>query len=72
MELLVILITAVLVAWLNHYLATERGRNAFGWAIAGLVFGLLSTILLLIIGKTESKQIEIATRVATAVNNSKN
>ena len=72
MELFIILITAGLVAWLNHYLATERGRNAVGWAVAGVIFGLLSTILLLIIGKTETKQIEIATRVATAVNNSKN
>lgn len=71
MELLVILITAGLIAWLNHYLATERGRNAIGWAVGGAIFGLLSTILLLIIGKTEAKQIEIATRVATAVNNSK-
>jgi hypothetical protein len=68
MELLVILITAALMAWLNHYLATERGRNAIGWAVAGAIFGLLSTILLLILGKTEEKQIEIATRVASAVN----
>ena len=72
MELIVSLIVAGLIAWLNHYLAIERGRNAVGWAIAGAIFGLLSTVLLLIIGKTESKQIEIATRVATAVNNTKN
>jgi hypothetical protein len=68
MELLFIIIGAALVAWLNHYLATERGRNAIGWAVAGAIFGLLSTILLLILGKTEEKQIELAARFASAIN----
>lgn len=48
-----------LVAWLNHYLATQRGRSAIGWAVGGAVFGLLATILLLILGKTPEKELEV-------------
>lgn len=56
MELMITLIVLGLIAWLNHYLAEERGRNAIGWAIGGLIFGLLSTILLLILGTTVEKR----------------
>jgi hypothetical protein len=51
------LIGMLLVAWLNHYLATQRGRNAIGWAFGGALFGLLSTALLLIIGSTDEKRL---------------
>lgn len=53
------LIGMALVAWLNHYLATQRGRNAIGWAIGGAIFGLLSTILLLVLGKTPEKELQV-------------
>ena len=59
MEAIGFIIGIALVAWLNHYLATQRGRNAVGWAIGGAVFGVLSTILLLILGKTEARQVEL-------------
>ena len=59
MEVIGFIIGMALVAWLNHYLATQRGRNAVGWAIGGAVFGLLSTILLLILVKTEAREVEI-------------
>jgi hypothetical protein len=59
MEVIGFIIGIALVAWLNHYLATQRGRNAVGWAIGGAVFGLLATILLLILGKTEAREVEI-------------
>ncbi len=59
MEVIGFIIGMALVAWLNHYLATLSGRNAVGWAIGGAVFGLLSTILLLILGKTEAREVEI-------------
>ena len=56
MEILGYLIGAAIMAWLNLYLAEQRGRNTVGWAIAGVVFGLLSTILLLILGTTAEKR----------------
>ena len=59
MEVIGFIIGIALVAWLNHYLAEQRGRNAVGWAVAGVIFGLLSTILLLILGKTEARQVEL-------------
>jgi cell division protein FtsN len=59
MEPVGFLIGMALVAWLNHYLATQRGRNAIGWAFGGAIFGLLSTILLLILGKTKEKELEV-------------
>lgn len=62
MELIGFLIGIALVAWLNHYLATQRGRNAVGWAIAGAIFGLLATIVLLILGKTEAREVELAAK----------
>lgn len=59
MDAIVFIIVIALIAWLNHYLATQRGRNAVGWAVAGAIFGLFSTIVLLILGKTEAREIEI-------------
>ena len=56
MELLAFLIGAALVAWLNSYLAEQRGRSVAGWAIGGFIFGLLSTIILLVIGTTDEKR----------------
>lgn len=47
------LLGILLVAWLNYYLATQRRRNAVGWAFGGALFGLLSTALLLIIGSPD-------------------
>lgn len=59
MEVIGFIIGIALVAWLNHYLATQRGRNAMGWAVGGAIFGVLSTLLLLILGKTEARQVEL-------------
>lgn len=67
MELLIILIVAGLIAWLNYSLAEQRGRSAVGWAIAGFIFGLLSTLLLLILGTTEEKRIADAVKVQKAL-----
>lgn len=59
MELIITLVVVGLIAWLNHYLAEQRGRNPIGWAIGGVIFGLLSTILLLILGETQEHRIEV-------------
>jgi len=59
MDATLLIMGMALFAWLNHSLATQRGRNAVGWAVGGLIFGLLSTILLLILGKTEAREVEI-------------
>lgn len=59
MDPIFVIVGAALFAWLNHYLATQRGRNPIGWAIAGAAFGLFSTALLLILGETEEHRIEI-------------
>jgi uncharacterized membrane protein YjjB (DUF3815 family) len=58
MDLLIILIVIGLIAWLNVYLAQQRGRSELGWAIGALLFGLLSTLLLLVIGTTHEKKQE--------------
>lgn len=60
MELFIILLVVGLIAWLNAYLAEQRGRSAVGWAIGGILFGLLSTILLLILGTTDAKKTDDA------------
>jgi len=59
MELIMYVTVAALIAWLNHYLAEQRGRNAIGWAFGGVIFGLFSTLLLLVLGKTKDKEMEI-------------
>lgn len=68
MELFITLVVLGLIAWLNHYLAEQRGRNAVGWAFGGLIFGLLSTILLLILGTTAEKRTADAIAIHRAVN----
>ena len=68
MELFITLVVLGLIAWLNHYLAEQRGRNAVGWAFAGFIFGLLSTILLLILGTTAEKRTADAIAIHRAVN----
>lgn len=60
MEIFITLIVLGLIAWLNAYLAEQRGRSTVGWAIGGLVFGLLSTLLLLVLGTTDVKKTEDA------------
>jgi hypothetical protein len=67
MEIVIILAVA-LVAWLNWYLASQRGRSELGWAIAGVLFGLLSTIVLLVIGTTDEKKTEDAIALHKAIN----
>ncbi len=59
MEPIGFLIGMALVAWLNYYLAGQRGRNEIGWAIGGAFFGLLATLLLLVLGKTKDKELEV-------------
>lgn len=59
MEPIGFIIGLILIAWLNYYLAEQRGRNEFGWAIGGVAFGIFATILLLILGKTKEKEIEV-------------
>lgn len=68
MELFITLVVLGLIAWLNHYLAEQRGRSAIGWAFGGLIFGLLSTILLLILGTTAEKRTADAIAIHRAVN----
>jgi hypothetical protein len=67
MEIVIILAVA-LVAWLNWYLASQRGRSELGWAIAGILFGLLSTIVLLVVGYTEQKLTDNAIALHKAIN----
>lgn len=55
MSLIVYLVVSGLIAWLNFSLATKRNRSAVGWAIGGVVFGLLSTVLLLVLGNSVTK-----------------
>jgi uncharacterized membrane protein YjjB (DUF3815 family) len=59
MELIVMLAVAALLGWLNYYLAGLRGRSQMGWAIGAVFFGIFAVILLLILGKTEQKQVEL-------------
>ena len=59
MEMIGYFIGVALIAWLNYYLAEQRGRNSVGWAFGGAIFGLFSTILLLVLGKTKEKEIEV-------------
>lgn len=59
MELILTLVFIGLIAWLNHYLAEQRGRNPIGWAVGGVIFGLFATILLLILGETEEHRIAV-------------
>ena len=66
MEPIIVIVVAALIAWLNHYLATQRGRNQVGWAIAGAAFGLFSTALLLILGETEEHRIEVINKANAA------
>ena len=68
MDIAIILLVAGLIAWLNYYLAEQRGRNTVGWAFAGVIFGLLSTILLLIIGATDEKRTSDAIAIHRAMN----
>ena len=53
MDGLFYMIGAMLAAWLCHYMAEKRDRNAVGYAIGGFMFGLLTAVLLLILGKKE-------------------
>lgn len=65
---LIILLSVALVAWLNWYLAEQRGRSTIGWAIAGVLFGLLSTLLLLVLGTTDAKLTDNAIALHKAIN----
>ena len=71
MDVIFFIIGAGLVAWLNHYMATNRGRNAALWAILGFLFGILTSLILLIMGKTNEKvaadEAAHAQRVATMI-----
>lgn len=60
-------IGVALLAWLNHYIATRRGRNPIGWAIGGVFFGFLATILLLILGNTEEKEMQLRTEALNSL-----
>ena len=68
MELVGFFIGAALVAWLNTYLAEQRGRSVTGWAIGGVIFGLFSTILLLVLGTTAEKLTNNAIAINKALN----
>lgn len=64
MELLTLIFIG-LIAWLNYYLAEQRGRNPVGWAIGGVIFGVFATILLLILGETEEHRISVMNKANT-------
>jgi len=53
MELLLPLVIGALFAWLCHAMATNRNRNAVGWAVGGFCFGLIPVIILACLGKLE-------------------
>ena len=69
MEITGLIIGAALVAWLNYALAKQRGRDPGGWAFGGAIFGLFSTILLLVLGTTEEKRTSDAVKVQEALKN---
>lgn len=50
MELLIILIVSALFAWLCAEMAKTRKRDTTVWAIMGFLFGLISVIILALIG----------------------
>ena len=68
MEVIGYIIGLALVAWLNHYLATQRGRDTMGWVFAGVIFGLFSTLLLLILGTTDEKKVELLVEAQNRAN----
>jgi len=53
MDSIFFLVGAGLAGWLCHYMASNRNRNAVGWAITGFCFGLIPAIILLCLGKLE-------------------
>lgn len=55
MDIVIGLLVNVLIAWWSYNLATNRGRNEGGWAIAGFLFGLFVPLILWLIGPTISK-----------------
>jgi hypothetical protein len=65
MELIITIAFIGLIAWLNYYLAEQRGRSTVGWAVGGVIFGLFSTILLLILGETEEHRIAVINKANT-------
>lgn len=69
MESTFFLIGAMLAGWLCHYMAEKRGRNAIGYSIGGFMFGLLTALLLLILGKKEP---ELTLEQAEVMLNSEN
>jgi uncharacterized membrane protein YeaQ/YmgE (transglycosylase-associated protein family) len=68
MELIIYLIIGLLIGWLNYSLANQRGRDPMGWAIGGVIFGLFSTILLLVLGTTDKKRMDDAIATHKALN----
>lgn len=54
MELIVTLIVAALFGWLCHGMAKTRNRDTTTWAILGVLFGLISVIVLALLGKVEN------------------
>lgn len=57
MELLFVLLGMILQAWINNSRAKAYNRNVAMWTIMGILFGILSTIVLLLLGeKTEDEK----------------
>jgi len=56
MELIVVFLVWIGIAWLSSNMAETRERSPGAWAIAGLIFGIFAPILLLIIGDHPSKR----------------
>lgn len=55
MDILFGLLINALIAWWSYNLAGNRGRNEWGWAIAGFLFGLLVPLILWLVGPTVAK-----------------
>ena len=50
------LIVAILMAIWAGYLAKNRNRNPFGWAVAGLLFGIFAVLIVFLSSKVEQKK----------------
>jgi uncharacterized membrane protein len=53
-EILIIIIVGALFAWLCAEMAETRNRDKTTWAILGFLFGLISVIVLALIGTAKN------------------
>ncbi len=56
--IIVSLFWSIFWAVVNYNLAAKYNRGTFKWSISGFIFGLFSTVILLIKGKNENEEVE--------------